>query len=132
MTGSSAVTCYEIRPAIVAPILLAVAAVLMALPDSVWWLLAIPFVFLGSICAQPNLNAADGCLAYVSAVAGMVLTVFHEPSGYSIVCGVVSSFYLSALEKFLRAERIESTDKTDIGRQQQVEQNGGEDPCPGS
>jgi hypothetical protein len=62
----------------------------------------VPFIWLGSVCGQPNLNVADGCLAYLAMLAGIVILVFFRQLGTAIFAGSMSGFYLSSLEKRLR------------------------------
>lgn len=97
---------YRIRPAVVAPLLVSGVAVVFAIQYSVWWLLAIPFAVLASFCGQPNLNLADGCLAYLSIMIGCGIAIFHRESGLAIFFGAFISLYLSALEKRLTAKPI--------------------------
>src|SRR5688572_26570775 len=93
---------YIIRPAVFAPSVLSVAALVLAVQDSWWFLAALPFIWLGSVCAQPNLNLANGCLAYLAIIAGAVMTTWFRPLGIAIVSGVFSGFILSAIEKRIR------------------------------
>jgi hypothetical protein len=76
----------------------------MGCSTSSWWLLAIPFVAIGWICAAPNLNLANGFLAYVSMIVGFILLKFHEPSAHAILTGAAAGYYLSALEMGLTAK----------------------------
>jgi uncharacterized membrane protein YwzB len=85
-----------------APAVLAVIAVIVAVRESWWALAALPFIWLGSICAQPNLNLANGCLAYVAMVVGFAVTAFFRPLGFAILGGAMSGFYVSAVEKWIR------------------------------
>jgi hypothetical protein len=94
---------YIIRPAVFAPAILSVIAVVAAVHVSWWFLAALPFIWLGSVCAQPNLNLANGCLAYLVMIVGFALCVFFRPLGFAIVAGAMSGFYVSAIEKRLRA-----------------------------
>jgi hypothetical protein len=55
---------YIIKPAIFAPSILSIVAVVAAIKILWWALVSLPFIWIGSICAQPNLNLANGCLAY--------------------------------------------------------------------
>lgn len=93
---------YIVPMAVFAPAVLTVVAVAVSAQDSWWYLTAIPFIWLGSICAQPNLNGADGCLAYLAMIVGFALLVLFKPLGVAIVAGSVSGFYLSAAEKYIR------------------------------
>lgn len=58
----------------------------------------IPFIAVGWYCAVPNLNLADGMLAYLSMMIGFIVLQFHRDSGLAIVAGAAAGFYLSALE----------------------------------
>ena len=94
---------YIIKPAIFAPSILSVAAVIAAIRISWWALVSLPFIWLGSICAQPNLNLANGCLAYLAMLIGFAVAVLNRPLGAAIWAGAIAGFYLSAIEKRLRA-----------------------------
>jgi hypothetical protein len=93
---------YRIFPAKYAPASLTVLAGASAFACNSWALLSIPFIWLGSLCSQPNLNLADGCLAYLAAIAGGILLLVHLPAGLAIVLGVLISYLCSAVEKHLR------------------------------
>jgi hypothetical protein len=93
---------YSIPPAIFAPAVLTVLAGGVAVQWSWMALVALPFIWLGSICAQPNLNLANGCFAYVAMFVGLALTSFHQPLGLAIISGVLPGFFLSAIEKMIR------------------------------
>ncbi len=93
---------YIVRPAVFAPVVLSVAAVVLAVQDSWWFLAALPFIWLGSVCAQPNLNTADGCLAYLAMMVGVGVMALHRPLGIAILAGAISGFYFSAIEKRIR------------------------------
>ncbi len=58
------------------------------------------------MCAQPNLNLADGCLAYLAIMIGFGITFFHRPSGDAICIGALAGFLLSAFEKRLTAKPV--------------------------
>ncbi len=94
---------YIVRPAIFAPATLAVIAVVAAFRDSWWYLAALPFIYLGSVCAQPNLNLANGCLAYLAMIVGFIVITFFRPLGGAILLGSMCGFYFSAAEKWIRA-----------------------------
>lgn len=96
-------TYYYVRPAVVAPLLVCGIAITLAIAESMWWLLAIPFAILASICAQPNLNLSDGCLACFSIFIGFGIAFLHWPSGVAIFAGTIVSYFLSAIEKTLTA-----------------------------
>ena len=93
---------YIVRPAIFAPAVLSVVAVVFAVQDSWWFLAALPFIWLGSVCAQPNLNLANGCLAYLAMIVGFAMTALFRPLGIAILAGAISGFYVSAIEKRIR------------------------------
>jgi hypothetical protein len=94
---------YITRPAIFAPSILSVIAVVAAFQFSWWSLVALPFIWLGSVCAQPNLNLANGCLAYLAMLIGFALTGLFRPLGLAILGGAMSGFYVSSIEKRMRA-----------------------------
>src|SRR5688500_16177031 len=93
---------YIVRHAVFAPSVLSAAAAVVAVQWSWWFLVAIPFVWLGSICAQPNLNLADGCLAYLAIIVGLGVLPLFKLVGVAILAGTISGFYLSAVEKWAR------------------------------
>lgn len=103
---ASSVLCYCVPPAIFAPSVLAIVFIALARQLSWWFLIALPFVYLGSICAQPNLNLADGCLAYLAMILGFILLAFFKPVGIPILLGTVSSYYASAVEKWMRMRPV--------------------------
>jgi hypothetical protein len=73
----------------------------MGIERSWWFLAAVPCVWLASLCAQPNLNFANGCLAYVLMIVGVVLMRLFLPLGSAVLAGTVCGFYLSAIEKWI-------------------------------
>ena len=97
---------YRIYPAIMAPALLTLAALVAAITVSWWWLAAIPFIWLGSICAQPNLNLAAGCLTYLSVGAALVVLRFHASLGHAIWVGAVTGYVFAFAEKMIRMRPI--------------------------
>jgi hypothetical protein len=97
---------YIVRPAVFAPAILSVIAVVFALRESWWYFGALPFIWLGSVCAQPNMNGADGCMAYVAMIVGFILTAFFKPLGLAILAGAASGFYASAFEKLMRLRPV--------------------------
>ncbi len=116
---------YRIEPAIVAPVITCCGIIALAYIDSYWWLLAIPFAVLASFCGQPNLNLADGCLAYLSIMFGLMLTHFHRESGIAILIGTLVSFYLAAIEKRIRAKPVYIDDNIQSqGKNNSIKKNG--------
>ena len=97
---------YRVRPEVFAPAVLAVAAIVFAARQSWWALAALPFIYLGSVCAQPNLNLANGCLAYLAMLIGFAVTALCPPLGFAILGGAMSGFYVSALEKWVRMRPV--------------------------
>lgn len=97
---------YIIRPAVFAPVALSVVAVVVGIRDSHWFFAALPFIWLGSICAAPNMNLAEGCLAYLAMILGYALLWVNKPLAIAILNGAISGFYLSAIEKRLRARPV--------------------------
>ncbi len=94
---------YIIRPAIFAPVILSVVAGVFAAQESWWFLASLPFIWLGSVSAQPNLNLANGCLAYLAMIVGFAVMALFRPLGLAILAGAMSGFYVSAIEKRIRA-----------------------------
>ena len=87
-----------VRRARFVPTGLLVAAVVLGIVLSPWWLLSIPFVAIGALFTAPNLNLVNGMPSYLSMMAGFILMRFHQPSGLAVLAGVMASFYGSALE----------------------------------
>ena len=111
-----------VRGARIVPVALLVAAISIGISHSAWWLLSIPFIWVGWICAAPNLNLANGMLAYLSMIGGFILMQFHEPSGAAIAAGAAASFYLCALEMRITAKPYDpsqANEKTDVPNKSQ-------------
>jgi len=85
-----------------APAILGVIAIALGVLHSPWFFAALPFIWLGSICAQPNLNLANGCLAYLAMLLGVIVLAVFRPLGIAILGGAISGFYVSAIEKGTR------------------------------
>jgi hypothetical protein len=100
--GNMSQRVYKVRPAVIAPVVLGLAAIILAVRHSWWVLVALPYIYLGSVCAQPNLNLANGCLAYVAMLIGFGTSAVFPPLGFAILGGAISGFYVSALEKWIR------------------------------
>jgi hypothetical protein len=115
MKSATSPIYYRLKPAIVAPILVCGSVIGLAFVDTPWWLLSIPFAIYASMCAQPNLNLADGCLVYLTIMIGFGITFFHRPSGGAICVGTLASFYLSAFEKRLTARPVYGDPALDTG-----------------
>ena len=98
---------YRIYPAKVAPVIVAVVATCLGFSVTPWAFIALPFIYLGSICAAPNLNLADGFLVLISMILGLVVAFFKKEIGVIIIVGVASSWLLSAIEKTITAKPIE-------------------------
>ncbi|MDR2637643.1 MAG: hypothetical protein LBB55_04830 [Zoogloeaceae bacterium] len=97
------VVLFRVPCAVFVPASLCAGALALAVGGSLWWLLALPFVVLGSFCAAPNLNLADGFLALVAVVVGIVVSCFHAEAGIIIIVGTSASWVLSSIEKLVRA-----------------------------
>ena len=93
---------HIIRPALFAPAVLSAIAVVGAVQWSWWSLAALPFIWLGSLCAQPNLNGANGCLAYLAIFVGIALIPLFKALGIAMLTGSMCGFYLSTVEKWPR------------------------------
>lgn len=85
-------------------------AIVAAALSSLWWMASIPFIWLGSVCAQPNLNLADGCLSYVAAGIGLIVLLFHPALGQAIFTGVICGYIAGFIEKLITMKPI-SKDK---------------------
>ncbi len=98
---------YMVSPAWIAPSILSVVALVSGLAVTWWALAALPFIWLGSLCAAPNMNLADGCLVYLSFIAGAVIWAFFKPLGMAILFGAVTGYFASAVEKCVRMKPIQ-------------------------
>ncbi len=97
---------YLVPPAVFSPSILSVVAIVLGLAVSRWALAMLPFIWLGALCSAPNLNLANGCLAYLAMIAGWLIAEFFEPRGIVILVGAASGFYADALEKHLRMRLV--------------------------
>ena len=88
----------------IVPAVFTIAAILLSILVSSWWLLSIPFVAIGTMFSAPNLNMFNGLPSYLSMVVGFAIMTFHKPSGLAILAGAMTSFYLSALEIWIFAK----------------------------
>ena len=93
-----------------APAILALVAIVAAITVTWWWLAAIPFIWLGSICATPNLNLISGCLTYLSVGAALIVVRFHPPVGHAILAGAISGYVFGFVEKMIRMHPISEND----------------------
>ena len=91
-----------VPPAVVAPVILTILAIVKSADQSWWILSAIPFIWLGSHCAAPDFNLADAFFAYMSMIIGIIIAAFFKPVGLAILAGVVSGYYISAIEMCMR------------------------------
>ena len=94
----------RVRPARIVPLCLLVAAVVLGVFASPWWLLSIPFVVVGAVFTAPNLNLATGLPSYLCILAGLILWRFYPSAGVAVLAGIVASFYGSAAEMRLFAQ----------------------------
>lgn len=92
----------SVYPAVISPLALSAAAIYFAAAESWYFAAAVPFVWIASVCAQPNLNLADGLLAYLSIVVGLIVMAFHQPLGEALVAGTLAGYVLSVIEKTAR------------------------------
>ncbi len=95
---------HLVKRARLVPVALLATSIWMSVALSTWWLLSIPFIAVGWICAVPDLNLANGMLAYLSMIGGLILMQFHEPSGAAMAGGAAAAFYLCALEMRITAK----------------------------
>ena len=97
---------YRVYPAKVAPLLCGAAAIFVAVAWTPWALCALPFIYVGSICAAPNLNLADGFLVIVSVFIGIGVAFLKREIGVAILLGAAISWMLSCIEKVITAKEI--------------------------
>src|ERR1044071_8462665 len=93
---------YRVPTAVVAPLALSAVAIGLGFTSSAWTLIAVPFIALGSLCAAPNLNVADGLLAIVAIAVGLILSHFYASIGHPIWLGTIAAWLLSSVEKRIR------------------------------
>jgi hypothetical protein len=99
---------YYVPRAVFVPVALGIAAIWLAWAnDSPWPLAALPFIFLGSLCAAPNHNLVDGFLAFVAMALGMIVANYQKELGSAIGVGTFSSWFLSGIEKRIRATPVD-------------------------
>ena len=92
---------YIVYPAVIAPSVLTIVALVWGFAVSLWAFAALPLIWLGAICSEPNMNLVRGCLAYLAMIAGFIVLKFFEPLGMVILLGTVTGYYASGLEKRL-------------------------------
>ena len=101
---------YSVPPVVFAPTIISVVALVSGLATTRWALLSLPFIWLGAICSAPNMNCANGCLAYLAILSGLVVSVFCKPVGLSIFAGAAAGFYGGVLEQNLRMRPADDDD----------------------
>jgi hypothetical protein len=97
---------YKVYPAIVAPLLLAITSLFLGFTRTGWAFLSLPFIYLGSICAAPNMNLANGFLAMLAMLLGLAVCLFNPAIGLPIFLGTSASWLLSSLEMCIRAQPL--------------------------
>lgn len=103
---------YQVRRPLKVPLSLTVIVFVCAPLIASWVLLAIPFIWLGAICAAPNLNLVDGWLAWVALLFGVTLFHFHQPNaGIPIVLGTGISYIFSSFQMYTTAVPIYEYDE---------------------
>jgi hypothetical protein len=108
MLGRKMQKIYRIYPAKVAPISLALLATYLGFALSPWTFIAIPFIYIGSICATPSLNLVNGFFVLVSVALGFGVALIKKEIGIIIILGATSSWILSAIEKAITAKEIKN------------------------
>jgi len=94
---------YRVFPSVVAPIALSGLAAYLGFTRDYWLLSSIPFIVLGSICAAPNLNLADGCLVVIATLIGVAIAaLWFRPLGQAIIAGSFAGWIAGAVEKRIR------------------------------
>jgi hypothetical protein len=105
---------YEVPRLVYTPVVLGFVVLVLNIFEYWWALAAAPFILLGCLCAAPNLNLANGCLAYLAMLVGLIVTPFHPPLGLAIFAGTAAGLYAGALEQNLRM-RAESDEAERCG-----------------
>ena len=93
---------YRVYPAIVSPIILTIGFAYLGVSNDSWFFASIPFSILGTVCAAPNLNLANGCLVVVSCLVGFILSIWFNMLGMAILIGSVAGWIIGAIEKRIR------------------------------
>ena len=93
---------YLVPWAVYSPVMASGLVLAWAIFRSAWALVALPFVWLGSSGAAPNLNLANGCLAYTSMLVGFLISRVHEPLGWAIWAGAAMGYYTGVIEQRVR------------------------------
>jgi hypothetical protein len=95
-----------VRRAVIAPVVLAIAALWIAFEVSAWAALALPFVVLGSLCAAPFLVLMDALPVLLAVALSAFVAHYHQEAGASIFLGTIVSWVLSSIEKRVRAVTV--------------------------
>src|SRR5262249_18105519 len=99
-------TWYKVYPALAAPLLLAITSLFLGFTRTGWAFLGLPFIYLGSMCAAPNMNLANGFLAILAILLGFAVCLFNQAIGLPIGLGTSASWLLSSLEMRIRAQPL--------------------------
>lgn len=101
---------YQVRRAVIAPIFLCVLAITLSI-DTPWALIAIPFIGIGWLSAAPNFNFADGLIAMIFSVMGLITSSVRGDIGIPIMLGTFSGWLLCSLEMALRKVPVYEDDE---------------------
>ena len=93
---------YIVPSAVYSLSILGTIAIGLAIGLTWWWLAALPFIYLGEVCAAPNMNMADGFLAWLALFIGLIVLTFCLPLGMAICTGTMLSYVTSVCEKTMR------------------------------
>jgi len=93
---------YRVYPAIISPIILTIGFAYLGVTNNSWFFASIPFSIMGTVCAAPNLNLANGCLVIISSLVGFILSIWFNMLGIAILIGSVAGWIIGAIEKRIR------------------------------
>ncbi|MDD5349369.1 MAG: hypothetical protein PHQ12_04075 [Chthoniobacteraceae bacterium] len=98
---------YRVYPAVFVPILLTLGVISLAFVLKAWMALAaVPFIYLGSTSASPDLNLKSGIPAVLAIAIGCAVSFVQIELGSAIFLGAGASWVLSSFEQRLRAKPI--------------------------
>ena len=93
---------YRVYPAIISPIILTTSFAYLGVTNDSWFFASIPFSIMGTVCAAPNLNLANGCLVVISCLIGFILSIWFNMLGMAILFGSGTGWIVGAIEKRIR------------------------------
>jgi len=104
--SKSKAASYRVYPAVFVPCLLALGTLAIAFTLAPLAFIALPFIYLGSSSAAPNLSLSSGFLALIAVGAGLLVSFYQLEIGAAIFLGSGVSWVLSSFEQRLRAKPV--------------------------